>query len=197
MQLRTRVKVGNITNLSDARYCAGMGVDLLGFSIGSNDKQVSLEVFLEIANWVAGPKFVFECTDSVDDELLEKVTQLPAIHHVQLTYAQLLQYQKGLANKGAILEIKSSDWLLVQHELKVLPVTYLLLKDDNFPDWEAIKEINKEFPVLIHYSSIPNDVDIDHLPIAGIVLAGSEEDRPGQKDYDHLSTVLESLEVIN
>jgi phosphoribosylanthranilate isomerase len=31
MPLKTFVKVGCITNLSDARYCAGMGVDMLGF----------------------------------------------------------------------------------------------------------------------------------------------------------------------
>ena len=32
MPLKTFVKVGNITNLSDARYCAGMGVDMLRIS---------------------------------------------------------------------------------------------------------------------------------------------------------------------
>ncbi len=33
MALKTIVKVGNITNLSDARYCAVMGVDMLGFCL--------------------------------------------------------------------------------------------------------------------------------------------------------------------
>ena len=36
MSLQTFVKVGEITNLSDARYCAGMGVDLLGFNVVEN-----------------------------------------------------------------------------------------------------------------------------------------------------------------
>ena len=38
MALSTIVKVGSIRNLSDARYCAGMMVDVLGFSINPNDK---------------------------------------------------------------------------------------------------------------------------------------------------------------
>ena len=42
--LKTQVKVSSITNLSDARYCAGMGVDLLGFPI----QEISLEKFTEI-----------------------------------------------------------------------------------------------------------------------------------------------------
>ena len=33
MPLKTIVKVGSITNLSDARYCAGMGVEMLGFNV--------------------------------------------------------------------------------------------------------------------------------------------------------------------
>jgi phosphoribosylanthranilate isomerase len=31
--LTKTVKISNVTNLSDARYCAGMGVEMLGFSI--------------------------------------------------------------------------------------------------------------------------------------------------------------------
>ncbi|MFT7424854.1 MAG: phosphoribosylanthranilate isomerase, partial [Algoriphagus sp.] len=32
MALRTFVKINGITNLTDARYCSGMYVDLLGFT---------------------------------------------------------------------------------------------------------------------------------------------------------------------
>lgn len=196
MQLRTKVKVGNITNLSDARYCAGMGVDLLGFRIGAHDKQVPLEVFHEIANWVAGPKFVFELADSIDEELFEKVTQLSSIHYVQLNYSQFEKYEKRINKKAVILEMKTTDWASIQKEVAAYSISYLLITDDTISDWNAIKDINNNIPVFIHHESILND-DIDQLPITGIVLEGSEEDKPGQKDYDHLSNVLESLEVVN
>jgi phosphoribosylanthranilate isomerase len=48
MALKTKVKAGNITNLSDARYCAGMGVDWLGFPADV----VNPDTFKEITNWV-------------------------------------------------------------------------------------------------------------------------------------------------
>ena len=33
MALKTFVKISGVNNLSDARYCAGMGVNQLGFNI--------------------------------------------------------------------------------------------------------------------------------------------------------------------
>ena len=65
MPLRTFVKVGNITNLSDARYCAGMGVDMMGFCIDPENKNfVNPESFQEITKWVSLPHFVGEIMGS-------------------------------------------------------------------------------------------------------------------------------------
>ena len=36
MGLKTLVKVSEVNNLSDARYCAGMGVEMIGFSLDEN-----------------------------------------------------------------------------------------------------------------------------------------------------------------
>ena len=56
MSLVTKVKAANITNLSDARYCAGMGVDWIGFPLS----QVNPTVFSEITGWLSGPQWVVE-----------------------------------------------------------------------------------------------------------------------------------------
>src|SRR5690242_4975145 len=61
MALARIVKVGNISNLSDARYCAGMGVDMLGFRvIESQNNFMSAKQFQEIRGWVTGPRIVAE-----------------------------------------------------------------------------------------------------------------------------------------
>ena len=53
MSLKTLVKVGGVTNLSDARYCAGMGVAILGFCPEpSRPDYVDLDKFKEITNWI-------------------------------------------------------------------------------------------------------------------------------------------------
>ena len=62
------IYVSRITNLSDARYCAGMGVDMIGFVIDPNDADyVSPSLFQEIMGWISGPK---------------KVIQIPEISHL-------------------------------------------------------------------------------------------------------------------
>src|SRR5690349_8085794 len=61
MALTRFVKVGNISNLSDARYCAGMGVDLLGFrTIEGQENFIAPKQFQEVRGWVTGPRVVGE-----------------------------------------------------------------------------------------------------------------------------------------
>src|SRR6185295_5858386 len=61
--LITKVKVGKVTNLSEARYCAGMGVDYLSFPVSAVDPKK----YLEITGWVAGPAFGVEVeNDNLD-----------------------------------------------------------------------------------------------------------------------------------
>ena len=62
------IYVSRITNLSDARYCAGMGVDMIGFVIDPIDADyVSPSLYQEIIGWISGPK---------------KVIQIPEVGHV-------------------------------------------------------------------------------------------------------------------
>ena len=69
--LKTLVKVSAITNLSDARYCAGMGVDLLGFPLG----KISIDQFTEIRNWLAGVQIVGEFSTNDAAEIKAKVAE--------------------------------------------------------------------------------------------------------------------------
>lgn len=195
MLLKTKVKVGNITNLSDARYCAGMGVDLLGFPIGNGSNQITIETFQEIAEWVSGPEFVLEYSQPMDDQILEKVTQIASIKHIQLN-TDHWRLSSILSDKSIILESTLDDWICHQDEWKGLAISFLILKGNLIEDIEKFREINGQIPLLVPYNQIQSQaLDIFSLPISGIVLEGSAEDRPGHKDYDHLAEVLESLEV--
>lgn len=192
MQLKTKVKVGNITNLSDARYCAGMGVDLLGFPIGNAAEQISLNTFLEIAEWVAGPEFILEYTD-MDNETFQKVTT--HVQHVQVDFNQLQRLGSHLENLSIILKTTLEEWDNIKLSLSAHNVNYVVLAERKPPEWELVHNINSSVKVLVPQEFVPDMDKIETLPIAGIILEGSSEDKPGQKDYDHLANVLESLEV--
>ena len=71
MGLKTLVKVGEVSNLSDARYCAGMGVELIGFNLDkSSANYVSIETFTAITGWIEGVEFVAEFENSSLEEIL-------------------------------------------------------------------------------------------------------------------------------
>jgi len=94
MTLRTLVKISAVTNLSDARYCAGMGVEMMGFNIDPNSpKFISSEKFKEISGWVAGVKFVgeyhskepFDIHSAIEEyglDLVEVNVHYPGFHEV-------------------------------------------------------------------------------------------------------------------
>lgn len=194
MRLKTKVKVGNITNLSDARYCAGMGVDLLGFPIGNSEGEISIETFKEIAEWVAGPEFILELSDTIDHALLQKVTQMESIKHIQLNMDQFKSLGSSQQGKSLIVLTNLNEWKLRHNELKKETIAYLIIEDKKLI-WDEIEVINKAIPVIVPHSHLPADTDPSQFPIAGIALEGTNEDKPGQKDYDHLAEVLEMLEV--
>src|SRR6187402_1005196 len=76
MALKTFVKVGSITNLSDARYCAGMGADLLGFRVvEGHESYISPKQFQEIRGWVTGPKVVAEIYGITDAQTLTTILE--------------------------------------------------------------------------------------------------------------------------
>lgn len=57
MPLKTLVKVGKITNLSDARYCAGMNVDMLGFvTVESRENYLPVKDYQDIRGWVSAER---------------------------------------------------------------------------------------------------------------------------------------------
>ncbi|HNP06298.1 MAG TPA: hypothetical protein PKN99_01670 [Cyclobacteriaceae bacterium] len=195
MQLKTKVKVGNITNLSDARYCAGMGVDFLGFPIGDADGQIPFETFREIVGWVSGPAFVLEYSDTMNDDDFDKVTESTAIQHIQLNYNQLMQLGAKVENESLILLTDLAEWSVIKSNLSTYNIQYLVLAESKIPEWKLVEEINSAINVLVPQHLIEDLDEIESFPIAGILLEGSSEDKPGQKDYDHLATVFETLEV--
>ena len=108
MTLKTFVKVSNITNLSDARYCAGMGVDLLGFNIDpASPSQIGEKDYEEISEWVAGVQFVGEFETSSLYEIKQGLKHYN-IDYIQLTDQRLVE-RVQLLGKPIIFKITIND----------------------------------------------------------------------------------------
>ena len=196
--LKIKVKVGKVTNLSDARYCAGMGVDMLGFSVGPGHSTIDPKKYKEITEWVSGPDFVLEWDGATIPGDFADIIQPYNAGFVQID-ARHLKNVPALQAR-LIVRVQASDWQALRDMIFSYKnrINYVLLTgSDTGPlDQNLITEIGRVFPVLLGYGLTENSLDsLSGLPIAGISLEGTDESSPGLKDYSHLSGILERLEI--
>lgn len=190
MMLKTQVKVGNISNLSDARYCAGMGVDMLGFAvIPGQEDYVPEPLYQDLRGWISGPAIVAELYGITPEMNLQAILQAyqPDLVEVFPDDLHLLENLDGpeiivAIRGGQDIDIirsaqKSIRYVIVDHEHK-----------------ELIASLRPEFEVLLTVDPTQEVSPLlEQWDITGIALKGTAEERPGYKDYDSIARVLEEL----
>lgn len=205
--LSTFVKISNVTNLSDARYCAGMGVDMLGFSIDENsDSYVAPKKYAEIRAWVAGVRLVVESSATDPKKLLALLTEYE-FDALQVEDPDLLVYLKSELDKPLLLRVDidhyEADELDALMGRYAAEVTYFLLESAHeaelTDEWKAyLDTLGRDYPILLGFGLDQEMLTpelVENLGVAGIALRGSDELRPGYKDFGALMDILEALEV--
>jgi phosphoribosylanthranilate isomerase len=183
MALKTLVKIGGITNLSDARYCAGMGVDMLGFGVVPGlPNYVSPELFQQIRGWVTGPLIVAEISGLKTADELHQILEdyRPDMLEIELPELSLIPSPP----LPYILRLRSDQQV---GTLSIQP-EYLLGR----PPLVA----TSSYPVLLEVRTTDEaKAALADSSVQGIALVGGPELRPGLKDYSDLADILELLEV--
>jgi phosphoribosylanthranilate isomerase len=209
MSLKTLVKISNVTNLSDARYCAGMGVDMLGFSMDADSPDyIEPKKFEEIRGWVAGVQIVGETTET-DPEIIEQLLETYQPDVLQVDEAALLPYLstfgKSPAGLRLILRVDLSQVTLDQldtlFQTGVTGADYVLLESNNPIHLDddlrnAIQRLASRHAILLGLGISADNVHnlLADLPVQGIALSGGHEERPGNKDFGELMDILEIIE---
>lgn len=199
MALKTFVKISNINNLSDARYCAGMMADVLGFNIDpTSDSFVSEGDFGEITDWVAGVKFAGEFSGANVEQIKEAV-KLYQIDYIQISDLEIVEHV-GLLGKPLIVCIE----LNTESELAQLKsnLSYLDELAEMVIIKSSAKELFDQIDAQIGYYNgslrllkgygIEEDSSLGEFP--GLELEATEEDRPGFKDYGQIMDILELID---
>lgn len=192
MSLKTKVKAGNITNLSDARYCAGMGVDWLGFP----SDRIDAKTFGEITGWVTGPQFILELSAGSISESLGEYS----VDFLQIDYTQLKEIQ-NVSNATFIVKLSILDWINAKAAISknIDRISFLLLTDLNksaSSNQDTLDEIQSYADIFIELDSCNYTLEeVLDLSVSGIGISGNQELKPGLKDYTELADVLERLEV--
>lgn len=204
MALRTFVKISSITNLSDARYCAGMYVNLIGFALEEkSEKYVSPSQFEEITGWVSGLEFVGEFDHLPAEDVLEILKSYPSVTWVEHDRIdELIKIKKAgyqVIYKMDLPEVKHME-KDVSNLLKNEGILFHITSNDDpltESDKEVISLLTETCDVILGAGlSSENVIElIDELHLKGIALEGGDEIKPGLKDFDELADILEVLEI--
>lgn len=202
------VKISNVTNLSDARYCAGMGVEMLGFSMDeSSINYITPKKFSEISSWIAGVQLVIETSEINISHIIAHIGDYD-VDFIEINDPSLIYELKSNFELPIILRIDvdfySPEDLTPIFDRYGLEVAYFLLDSETGAslndEWlELIKILGNEYKLLIGFgiedaSTVTSLINLN--PNIGIGLKGSEEIRPGFKDFGSMMDILEVLEEI-
>ena len=201
MSLKTLVKISRVNNLSDARYCAGMGVEMMGFNLSENfEDRIAPDLFNAMTEWVSGVEFVGEIYGNripdlgdyvgitrlqvQDPELIPaaKETGLPLLYRIHLDQVEA---------EGEIVPLL--DRIQLDIEYFLLEAEYAKLDGISY---QMVKNMSERYPVILGFGFDRENICeiIRELPVKGVALYGGQEIRPGYRDFDEMADILEVLE---
>ena len=204
MALKTFVKISAVSNLSDARYSAGMSVNLLGFILDKdNYSYISPEIFMELTGWVSGVEFVGEFGNASEDYIKAAIadyeidylqTDNPAIIPLFPNQKRILRFDIDQISDAASVKSKMKE---VKDE-----VEFYLFESTNGNLYKEVVlkqvlDLAQDFPILLGFNINSSNISdlIRESDIKGISLKGGTELRPGFKNFDELADILEILEI--
>lgn len=207
----TRLKICGITTLADARYCAGAGVDYLGFiQHPESPRYIAPEQAKEIIGWVYGPEtvgvFVNEPAASIN-----RIAAGAGFSMVQVHGDQEPGFFDALdrpAIKALSIRPDTDAGALAEEMARFAPfVDYFLLDTAKAGqwggtgttfDWAVAREVVEAYDVFVagglHAGNIRDVIETLH-PFA-VDLASGVESAPGVKDFDRLAALFDAFASI-
>lgn len=199
MTLKTFVKISNVSSLSDARYCAGMMVDVIGFNIDpSSDHHISLEDYSEITEWVAGVDFAGEFQNASLDQIKQTIKNYP-ISYIQIKDLSIVE-KVNLLGFPIIFELKinsEAELSKLKSNLSYLDelVKIVIIKSENEDLFEELDSRIGYYHCNFRLVKGFGIKEMEHLhKFPGLELEATKEDKPGNKDYGQVMDVLEAIE---
>ena len=202
MSLKTIVKISSVNNLSDARYCAGMGVEMIGFCLDQDKKEyIEPAKIKEIIGWVAGIKIVGEFGKGNSSEEMNLLSTELGLDYIQVEMHDDLKDKIDAVKKPVIVAVDvMSPQLINILSIQNNQIEYFLIHSDKESLEEKELGLLEKMPsgkMLIGFGLNNENIlpIIEKVKPAGISLKGSKEISPGLKSFDELSDILERLEV--
>jgi phosphoribosylanthranilate isomerase len=196
--LKTTIKVSNLNNLSDARYCAGMGVEMLGFSMDELD----FDKFKEMRGWLAGVQIVGETASKDISTIIDLVEKYQPDYLEVSDWENIIEIHR--IGKPIILKVDftTANLPAVFQATKGNIEYFVLENSDEFGiiDDAILSQIDAwsfQYPILLGFGIKESNANelLEQTQLSGFALKGGYEIRPGIADNEALMNVLEILEA--
>lgn len=193
--LKTKVILSNVTNLSDARYASGMGVDYIGFNINpENDQYVTPEQVKMITEWLSGVSIIGNI------ENLEEYN--PDEYNTRFLQSNNRSIVEQADNSIFTLDFNIDDQARIHQILSELKdkVAFFVLNVEEavlVSHTNVLTTMCKVFNIFISTNYVDKIIDLtlNEIEPMGIVIYGSKEEQPGLSSYDGIADILEQIEI--
>ena len=207
MSLVLPVLVRGINNLSDARYCAGMGADGLIFTLDPTlPGAVDAATVKELAGWVAGVEIIGEFGNVPGPEVNRLVEECGLSSVLLRLDPSRRNLPEGLA-VPALLEVPAT-LITDQHYYTAAIADLTAALPQGFAFFTTLPAAadaaeHAYWQSLARQSALwlagpPAPAQARQLAEAvqptGLILAGGDEIKPGLRDFTELEAVFEALE---
>lgn len=203
MSFLTKIKLGNVTNLSDARYAAAVGINYIGFCFDpSSHNYIAPIKAKEMIDWITGSFIVAEFGDQSFSEIND-ISELLNVNVIELDN-RLLPDEIPAFGKPVIKKIDVSGFDTGQ--LKKEIASYKEVCDAfhlySSGSWAHLSEMElksvfSNAQVIWGFEvseTTVKDIIQTYLPFA-INISGGMEEKAGIKDFDELNELLDTITI--
>ena len=190
--------IRGINNLSDARYCAGMGADKLTFVLDpALPGHLDAKAMKELSGWIAGVELIGEF-DQLSAPEINALAAECALDAVLLRSHRTPDELAEIA-PPVYLELPAAGLATGPAALPAGPVGFVV-------ELPAEAAVNAPASLAALASQVPlwlgpglhPEVARElaaRLPLAGLSFPSGDEVKPGLRDFDQLEAVFEALEL--
>lgn len=187
-----KVIATDIANLTDARYFAAWGVDMMYYNIEEDTAgSLSISQIKEIIDWVEGPDSGIKLSGlTIPQHLSEAVDTLNISSLIVGPFIEQSDLPASINNPYRICTLEEG-WQDSDRLILTLDIPINLLSEDQK---EKIKNLSAQKEIYLDGLFKSSDLStIESLGVTGIILKGGEEEKVGFKSFDDLDDILEAL----
>ena len=200
MNYKCKVKISEVTNLSDARYAAAMGFNYIGFCFDNEKSNYIAPIKAkEMIDWLSGSNIVAEFGNQSIDEIkdISELLQVNAIEvENRILPDELKQLSKAAIKKIDVCSFSDEELLKELEAYQSVCDAFHLYNSKSYNENENfLKELCIKNNIIWNINCSPDTIKIiieKHNPFA-VNIVGEDEEEVGLKDFEVLNNLLEEI----